>query len=152
MTIIYEKDRDRSKVKLRKRWQSQDWRQERWCCMCNEIGKKSFTMSCCRPVKRLILTCQQLERLRQSRENDQNWLIGKVSFSITTTSDPIFLATRQKLRELDWEVLMHLPYNSDLASSNYRLFRSLQNSLNGVKLTSKEACENHLLQFFVQKS
>jgi len=31
------------------------------------------------------------------------------------------------------------------------LFRSLQNSLNGVKLASKEACENHLKQFFGQK-
>jgi len=28
-TIIYEKDRDQSKVKLRKRWQGQDWRQEK---------------------------------------------------------------------------------------------------------------------------
>jgi len=31
------------------------------------------------------------------------------------------------------------------------LFRSLQNSLNGVKLASKEVCENHLKQFFDQK-
>jgi len=31
------------------------------------------------------------------------------------------------------------------------LFSSLQNSLNGVKLASKEACEN-LKQFFNQKS
>jgi len=58
---------------------------------------------------------------------------------------------RQKLRELGCEVLMHLSYSPDLAPSDYHLFRSLQNSLNNVKLTSKEACEN-LLQFFVQKS
>jgi len=45
---------------------------------------------------------------------------------------------------------MHPPYSPDLASDH--LFRSLQNSLNGVKLTSKEACENHLSQFFAQKS
>jgi len=62
------------------------------------------------------------------------------------------LATRQKLRELGWEVLMHPPYSPDLALSDYHLFRSLQNFLNGVKFTSKEACENHLSQFFVQKS
>jgi len=36
----------------------------------------------------------------------------------------------------------------DIAPSDYHLFRSLQNSLNGVKLASKEACENHLKQFF----
>jgi len=41
---------------------------------------------------------------------------------------------------------MHPPY------STLRLFvLSLQNSLNGVKLASKEACENHLKQFFDQK-
>jgi len=39
---------------------------------------------------------------------------------------------------------MQLPYSSDLAPSDHHFFRSLQNSLNGVKLTSKEACENHL--------
>jgi len=31
------------------------------------------------------------------------------------------------------------------------LFTSLQNSLNSIKLASKEACENHLKQFFDQK-
>ena len=48
---------------------------------------------------------------------------------------------------------MHPPYSLDLAPSNYHLFQSLKNSLNGVKLASKEACENHhLVQFFTQKS
>jgi len=32
-TIMYEKDRSWSKMKLRKRWQSQDWRQEKMLCM-----------------------------------------------------------------------------------------------------------------------
>ncbi|KAG5308006.1 SETMR methyltransferase, partial [Acromyrmex insinuator] len=61
------------------------------------------------------------------------------------------LITQQKLRELGWEVLMHPPYSPDIAPSDYHLFRSLQNSLNGVKLASKETCENHLKQFFDQK-
>ena len=47
---------------------------------------------------------------------------------------------------------MHPPYSPDLAPSDYHFFRSLKNSLNGVKLASKEACENHLVQFFAQKS
>jgi len=33
---------------------------------------------------------------------------------------------------------MHPPYNPDFATSDYHLFQSPQNSLNGVKLTSKE--------------
>ena len=42
---------------------------------------------------------------------------------------------------------MYPPYSPDLAPSDYHLFRSLKNSLNGVKLASKEACENHLVQY-----
>ena len=45
---------------------------------------------------------------------------------------------------------MHPPYSPDITPSDYHLFRSLQNSLNDVKLASKEACENHLKQFLDQ--
>jgi len=77
--------------------------------------------------------------------------IGKESFT-KSSSRPVkrLILTRQKLRELGW-VLMHSPYNPDLASEYY-VFRSLQNSLNGVKLILKEVCENHLSQFFAPKS
>jgi len=36
---------------------------------------------------------------------------------------------------------MHPSYSLDLAPSDYHLFRSLQNSLNDVKLISKKACQ-----------
>jgi len=73
---------------------------------------------------------------------------------------PTSLATHQKLKELSWEVLIYLivlPYSpdlaisdlatSDFAMSDYHLFRSLQNSLNGVKLISIEVCENLVAVF-----
>ncbi|KAJ0178716.1 hypothetical protein K1T71_005491 [Dendrolimus kikuchii] len=59
--------------------------------------------------------------------------------------------TQQKLREFGWEVLMHPPYSPDLAPSDFHLFRSLQNSLGSVRLTSREDCQNNLSQFFDQK-
>ena len=46
---------------------------------------------------------------------------------------------------------MHLLYSPDLTRSDYHLFQSLQNSLRRTKLASREACENHLIQFFNQK-
>ena len=46
---------------------------------------------------------------------------------------------------------MHPPYSPDLAPSDYHFFLSVKNPLNGVKLASKEACENHLV-VFAQKS
>ena len=62
----------------------------------------------------------------------------------------------QKLRGLGWDV--HPPYSPDLASSDFHLFRSLQNSLGSIKLTSKDHCAHYLLwtlpiiHFFNQKS
>ena len=37
----------------------------------------------------------------------------------------IYLVTRKHLLELGWEVMPHPPYSSDLAPSDYHLFRSL---------------------------
>ncbi|KAG5319784.1 SETMR methyltransferase, partial [Acromyrmex heyeri] len=51
--------------------------------------------------------------------------------------------TESLLKQNEIEILMHPPYNPDLAPSDYHLFRSLQNFLNGVNLISKEAYENH---------
>ena len=59
--------------------------------------------------------------------------------------------TRQKLLQLGWEVLIHLP-SPDIAPLDFRLFWSLQNSLNGKKdFNSLEDCKRHLELFFAQK-
>ena len=49
----------------------------------------------------------------------------------------VSLITRQKLLELGWNVLPHPPYSSDFAPSDFHLFRSLQNSLNGKSFNSR---------------
>ena len=59
--------------------------------------------------------------------------------------------TRQKLLQLDWEVLIHLLYLPDTAPSDVHLFWSLQNSLNGKNFNSLEDCKRYLEQFFAQK-
>ena len=59
-----------------------------------------------------------------------------------------YLAIRQNLLRLGWEVMLHPPYSSDLAPSDYYLFRSLQNSLNGKTSNADEAVKSHLVQFF----
>jgi len=57
-TIMYEKNRGQNKIKLRQRWQTEiDAKvKSNAVCVCGGIGKESFTTSCCRLVKRLILT------------------------------------------------------------------------------------------------
>ena len=63
----------------------------------------------------------------------------------------VSLMTRQKLLQLGWEVLIHRPYSPDIAPSDFHLFRSLQNFLNGKNFNSLEDCKRHLEQFFAKK-
>ncbi|GFT09067.1 histone-lysine N-methyltransferase SETMAR [Trichonephila clavipes] len=62
------------------------------------------------------------------------------------------LVTRQKLFELGWDVLPHPPYSPDLAPSDYFLFRSLQNSLNGKNFNNDDDVKLYLIQFFANKN
>ncbi|KAG5327048.1 SETMR methyltransferase, partial [Acromyrmex heyeri] len=102
-----------------------------------------------KPTDQTITGAYYLEAIERKRPE----LINRreVVFHHDNARLHISLITRQKLRELDWEVLMHPPYSPDIAPSDYHLFRSLQNSLNDIKLASKKAYENHLKQFFDQK-
>ncbi|KAG5309958.1 SETMR methyltransferase, partial [Acromyrmex insinuator] len=68
--------------------------------------------------------------LKQIITGDEKWekrpeLINRkgVVFHHDNARPHISLMTRQKLRELGWEVLMHPPYSPDLALSDYHLFR-----------------------------
>ncbi|EFN85435.1 Histone-lysine N-methyltransferase SETMAR, partial [Harpegnathos saltator] len=62
------------------------------------------------------------------------------------------LTTRNKLLLPGWDVLPHPPYLPDLAPSDYHLFRSLQNCMNGKTLKDEEAVRKHLDWFFADKS
>ena len=63
----------------------------------------------------------------------------------------VSLMTRQKLFQLGWEVLIHPLYSPDIASLDFHLFQSSQNTLNGKNFNSLEDCKRHLEQFFSQK-
>ena len=94
--------------------------------------------------------CQQLDKLNAAIKEKRPELINRkvVIFHQDNARPHTSLVTRQKLRELDWELLIPPPYSPDLASSDYHLFRSLQNSLNGETFGNDEAIKSHLVQFF----
>ena len=46
---------------------------------------------------------------------------------------------------------MRPPYSPDLAPSDYYLFRSWQNSLNGETFNDDEVVKSHLVQFFADE-
>ena len=62
------------------------------------------------------------------------------------------LITHQKSIELNWELMPHPSYSTDLAPSDYHLFCSLQNHLNGIAFNSNQAFENELDQFLASKN
>ena len=73
--------------------------------------------------------CRQLNKLNAAVKELVN-RTGVIFHHKKATPDTS-LATREKLLRLSWEVMLHPPYSPDLAPSDYYLFRSLQNSLNG---------------------
>ncbi|QQP35017.1 Putative DD34D transposase, partial [Caligus rogercresseyi] len=90
--------------------------------------------------------CEQLDRVKLSIDQKRPELANRkgVVFHQDHTRPHTSLVTRQKIQELGWKVLSHLLYNPDIAPSDYHLFLSMANALGGVKLNSKEACENCL--------
>ena len=63
----------------------------------------------------------------------------------------VSLMTRQKLLQLGWEVLIHPLYSPDITPSDFHLFQSSQNSVNGKNFSSLEDCKRHLEHFYAQK-
>uniref|UniRef100_A0A0K8W3E8 Mariner Mos1 transposase n=1 Tax=Bactrocera latifrons TaxID=174628 RepID=A0A0K8W3E8_BACLA len=85
--------------------------------------------------------CQQLTRFKQAIEKtEQNRSTKRTSPSIRTTLDGSAKTGSAWLESFP-------PYSADFAPLDYHLFRPMQNSLNAVKLASREPCENCLSQF-----
>ena len=83
----------------------------------------------------------------------RSYLINRkgVMFHQDNVRSHISLVTRQKLLRLEWDTLSPPPYSTDLEPSNYYLFRSLENFLDGKMFTSNEEVKNPLDQFFAIK-
>ena len=96
--------------------------------------------------------CSQLDQLKAALDEKPPELVNRkcIIFHQDNARPHVSLMTRQKLLQLGWEVLIHPPYSPDIAPSDFRLFRSLQNSLNGKN--SLGDCKRHLEQFFAKKN
>ena len=96
--------------------------------------------------------CSQLDQLKAALDKKHPELVNgkRIIFHQDNTRPRVSLMTRQKLSQLGWEVLIHLLHSPDIAPSDFHLFWSLQNSLNGKNVNSLEDCIRHLEQFFVE--
>ena len=96
----------------------------------------------------------QLDQLRAALEEKRPELANRkrIIFHQNNARLHVSLMTMQKLLQLGWEVLIHLPYSPNIAAtSDFHLFWSLQNSLNGKNFNSLEDCKRHLEEFFAKK-
>ena len=97
--------------------------------------------------------CSQLDQVKAALDKKHPELVNRecIIFHQDNARLHVSLMTRQKLSQLGWEVLIHLPYSADIAPLDFHLCRSLQNSLNGKNFNSLEDYKRHLEQFFAQK-
>lgn len=97
--------------------------------------------------------CHQLDKLNDALKQKRPELINRkgVVFHQDNAKPHTSLMARQKLLQLGWDVLPHPPYSPDLAPSDYYLFRSLQNYLDGRTFASNQDVKNHLDHFFASK-
>lgn len=98
--------------------------------------------------------CSQLTKLNDAIHEKRPKLANRngLVYQHDNARPHVSLVTRNKLLSLGWDVLPHPPYSPDLAPTDYHLFRSLQNSLNGKTFNNKESVKRHLDLFFASKS
>ena len=97
--------------------------------------------------------CPQLDQLKVAFDRKHPELVNRkcIIFHQDNARLHVSLTTRQKLLQLVWEVLIHPPYSPDIVPSDFHLFWSLQNSLNGKNFNSLKDCKRPLEQLFAQK-
>lgn len=64
----------------------------------------------------------------------------------------VYFTTRRKMLELGWLLTGHPTYSPDLASSDYHLFWSLQNSSSEKDFVHDDELKCHVTQFFYDKT
>ena len=88
----------------------------------------------------------QLDQMKAALNKKHLELVRRkhVSLHQDNTRMYVYLMTRQKQLQLGWEVLIYLPYSSDIVPLDVHLFGALQNSLNEKLFNSLEDYKRHL--------
>ena len=91
--------------------------------------------------------CQQLQNLKFALQVNRPTR-RKIRLLHDNARPHVPKVTRQKLEELEWEVLPHAPYSTDLAPSDYHLFRLLRNHLVEKRFDDEAHLKLALERFF----
>ncbi|GFV10856.1 histone-lysine N-methyltransferase SETMAR [Trichonephila clavipes] len=128
---------------------------EKWVVYNNVKRKRSWSKKDkpAKTISKADIHQKKLDKLNDALQQKRSELINRkgVVFHQDNARPHTSLVTRQKLLQLERDTMPHPPYSPDLAPSDYYLFRSLQNFLDGKTFTSNEEVKNHLDQFFASK-
>lgn len=95
--------------------------------------------------------CAQLDRvgeaLAEKRPHRENILLLHDNATPHTAKK-----TKRHLASKGWEVLPHPPYSPDVAPTDFKLFRSLQNALRGKEFENEDEVRQFIADFFATKS
>jgi histone-lysine N-methyltransferase SETMAR len=96
---------------------------------------------------------EQLDRLREALRAKRPSLVNrnKVHFHHDNARPHTARTTKELLNSYSWKVLPQPPYSPDIAPSDFHLFLSLQNALNGQTFPNQNELEEFLDNFFESK-
>ena len=94
--------------------------------------------------------CQQLDRLAEALAEKRPHR-QQHHFLHDNAKPHTANRTKAKLRELGCIVLPHSPYSPDLAPTDYKAFRSLQNWLNGKEFATEEVLKETIQEWIDSK-
>lgn len=112
----------------------------------HELLKSNLTITVDRYVQQLQRVQEKLHEKRPALVNRKNVILLHDNARPHTAR-----VTQEKILELGWSVLPHPPYSPDLAPTDYHLFCSLQNFLNGKTFNSEEQVRQAVENFFQSK-
>ena len=110
------------------------------CIWCNWKGVLYYELLLENQMINSNKCCSQLDKLKVALDEKHPELVNRkhIIFHNDNSRPHVSLMTRQKLLQLGWEVLIDPPYSPHFALSDFHLFWSLQNSLNGKNFNSLE--------------
>ena len=95
----------------------------------------------------------QLRRVAAALAKKQPSLVNRkgVLFHQDNARPHTAKATVEVINSLGWELLPHPPYSSDIAPSDYHLFRAMDNHMRNRQFRTREDVENEIKTFFASK-
>ena len=90
------------------------------------------------------LYCQQLDRVAQKLKDKRD----RIYFLHDDARPHVARSIREKLLEVGWVTIPHLPYSPDLPSTGYHLFRFLSNHPRKKEFDDESNLKTDLVNFF----